>query len=81
MGVELKKERRDNIKYTEEKFKLKNDVFYGSYYQDQKYKEKPQVSRAYKTYMKGLKDNVNRKTTEVALKRKQNFLYGDTKIY
>ena len=53
MAGELKKERRDNIMYTEEKFQLRNNGFYGSYMQDNKYIKPHNPSRAYKTYMKG----------------------------
>lgn len=71
--------------FTDEKFMLKNQVFYGSYYQENKYQEvrsdKYTPSRAFGSYQKDLKDNVNRKTTELGLKKKKEWLYGDTKIY
>ena len=38
MAEELGKQRRDNLVYNDDKFKLRHDYYLSSYYQDNKYK-------------------------------------------
>ena len=64
VGEELHKEKRDNIIHGDEKFRLRNDIFYGAHMQDQKYVKEQKPSRAYVTYMKGQKNEWSRKQND-----------------
>lgn len=56
-------ENKEKVKFNEEKFTLRNKVFYGSYMQqgEQKYVSEHKPSRAYTTYMKGQQTQWSRK--------------------
>ena len=48
------------MKLEEEKNQLKNRHLYGAYYQDKKYAKEFKPSRAYATYVKGVKSEFSR---------------------
>ena len=67
----------------QEKLKLKSNHLYGSYYQqqDQKYLKQHQTSRAYKTYIKGIKKEWNRNPNNLNTKlARDKMLYNSHKI-
>ena len=77
-------ERNEEKKFGDEKFQLRNSVFYGSYYQqgDQKYVKEHQPSRAYKTYMKGMQNQWSRaQNDENGKQARTKCFYASTKLY
>jgi len=69
LGKEYQSESNYARKLAEEKNKLKNHHLLGSYYQDGKYLSNYKPSRAYKTYVKSVKNEWDRNpNNEVALK-------------
>lgn len=77
MANDLQNERRDNIVFNDNKFKMKNNVWQGSYYSKNPYKHSVTTTPEYKSWEKKLKDNVNRKTTAEGMVGKQRFYHGD----
>lgn len=60
---------------------MKNRHLLGSYYQDNKYNGEFKPSRAYKTYVKGIKSDWNRNpNNEVAKNARELQLYRSTKL-
>lgn len=67
---------------SDDKYVLKNRILYGSHYQDQKYVDKIQPSRAFKTYVKDVKNEWNRNpNNEHTKKAREQMLYTTNKIY
>jgi hypothetical protein len=65
----------------EEKNRLKNRQLLGAFYQDTKYAPEFKPSRAYRTYVKGVKSEWNRNPmNEYAKKMREKLLYGTTKL-
>jgi hypothetical protein len=82
MADELGKERRDNLVFTDPKFKLRHDYYLSSYYQDNKYKSSYQPGKEYESYKKTSSEKLeNRKTTAVGAVRRNNMYHKETKIY
>lgn len=82
LASEYKEERKEQSKFADEKYLLKNRVFYGSHYQDQKYVDKVQPTTAYKTYKKDVKNEWNRNPNNEHTKKARDMLFYKTnKIY
>jgi len=82
MAEELGKQRRDNLVYNDDKFKLRHDYYLSSYYQDNKYKSNYQPGKEYESYKKGTSEKLEwRKTTPDGAVRRNNMYHKETKIY
>ena len=66
------------MKLAEEKNKLKNRHLLGSYYQDTKYAPEFKPSRAYRTYVKGIKSEWNRNPNNEHTKKMREKLFSGT---
>ena len=82
MADELGKERRDNLVFNDDKFKLRHGHYLSSYYQDSKFKTNYQPGKEYESYKKETSEKLeNRKTTHHAAVRRHNIYHKETKIY
>ena len=82
MAEELGKERRDNLVFTDDKFKLRHDYYLSSYYQENKYKSKYQPGKEYESYKKGTSEKLEcMKTTTTGAVRRHNIYHKPTQIY
>ncbi|CDW75416.1 UNKNOWN [Stylonychia lemnae] len=85
MAEDLGKDRRDNMVMSDPKFRLRNEYYLSSYYQNMnnnKYKSDFQPGKEYESYKKDVNDKLeHRKTTPFAASQRQKFYHGKTQIY
>lgn len=81
VGQEYKLEQKEEEKLAEEKNRLKNRHLLGAFMQDIKYCPEHKPSRAYRTYVKGVKSEYNRNpNNENARKMREKILSGSIKL-
>jgi hypothetical protein len=81
IGQEYRTEQKEELKLAEEKNKIKNRQLLGALYQDNKYCVEHKPSRAYRTYVKGVKSEWNRNPqNEHTKKMREKLIYGSLKL-
>lgn len=82
MAEDLGKERRDNLVFSDPKFRLRHEHYLSSTYQGTKYKTDYKPGQEYPSYKKEVDDiPKNRKTTVHAAAQRQRFYHTKTQIY